>query len=168
MNALGAGLQLVDWPSGTLRQAYVVDPYLEAFKRVPDSQDPYGRKEPHIYGEEYLETIGEWYGQSTEGNNYMDRVEWGCSGDGIPYEYFKAMEELALTAAYVVQREDGTFKTYNCSLEKSNNKLTVTPAENIVRRVHFNLKSEYECDVVFDDNNIVNSTIKDISWMKKE
>jgi len=167
MNALGSCSQLMEWPTGRLRQAYVVDPYIEAFKHVPDPNEPFGRRVPHIYGEEYLETIGEWYGQTTAGKNYMDRVEWGWTGDLIPFEIFKAMEEFALTAAYVIEREDGTIKTYNCECERVNNRLIISPSEQVVNRVHFNLKSEFQCKVIFTGGIEVHSPIKGMKWLKE-
>jgi hypothetical protein len=166
MNALGSCSQLMQWPSGRLHQAYVIDPYIEAFKSVPDLKEPYGKKIPHIYGEEYLETIGEWYGQTTQGNNYLDRVEGGWSGDQIPFEIFKAMEEFALTAAYVIEREDGSIKTYNCSFMKNGSKLTITPSESIVNRIHFNLRNEYDCTAAFTNHNEINALIKGMKWIQ--
>ena len=165
MNALGSCAQLMDWPSGRLRQAYVIDPHLQAFKRLPDPKDPYGKAVPYVYGEEYLETIGDWYGKCTIGDSYLDRVEWGWTGDQIPYEIFKAMEEFALTAAYVIEREDGTIKTYNCSAEKIGGSLIITPAEGLVSKVHVNTKNPLKCQVRFAGRKPVNSTVHGMQWI---
>ncbi len=165
MNALGSCAQLMDWPSGRLRQAYVIDPHLAAFKRMPDPKKPDGQAVPYVYSEEYLETIGEWYGKCTVGDTYLDRVEWGWTGDQIPYEIFKAMEEFALNAAYVIERQDGSVKSYNCSCEKVGGSLIITPSENIVDRVHVNTKNPLKCQVRFAGKKPVSSTVNGMQWI---
>ena len=166
MNALGSCAQLMDWPSGRLRQAYVVDPRIAAYRHVSNPKEPFGLRIPHIYGEEYLETIGEWYGKSTAGDTYLDKVEWGWNGDQIPYEIFKAMEEFALTAAYIIERADGTVKTYNCTCEAIDKGLIIKPSEDIVNRVHINLKKPAECRVLFSGGKTISTKISGMDWIR--
>jgi hypothetical protein len=110
---------------------------------VPDSKLPDGRSEPKTFGEQYLPGIGEWFGRTTEGNSLIDRVEWKWCGDGIAIEGFKAMKEIVLNQAYVLERADGSFMTWNCSScsRDAQGVLTVEPAEKIVTRVHLNLQN---------------------------
>ena len=168
MNALGSCSQLMDWPSGRLRQAYVTDPRIVAWKHLPDPKIPEGLRVPKIYGEEYLETIGEWYGKSTAGDTYLDKVEWGWNSDQIPYEIFKAMEEIALTSAYVIERADGTLKSYNCSCFKNDGILIVKPSESLVKQVHLNLKTPAECQVVFGDGKTLSDQVSGMGWIRNK
>ena len=168
MNALGSCSQLMDWPSGRLRQAYVTDPHIVAWKHLPDPKQPEGLRVPKIYSEEYLETIGEWYGKNTAGDTYLDKVEWGWNGDQIPYEIFKAMEEIALTSAYIIERADGTLKSYNCSCLKNGSILIVKPSESIVKQVHLNLKTPAECQVVFADGRTISDRVSGMEWIRNK
>jgi hypothetical protein len=166
MDGLGAGAQLMEWPSGTLRQAFVIDPHLAAGERVPDPSDPtWGRYEERILSEEYLRTIGGWYGRRTEGDTYMDRVGWAWTGDGIPYEIFKAMEEIALTSAYVLEREDGSFLAYNGAVSERKGVLTVRPSEAIASRVHLNLRSPHDVAVSFADGPFAAPAPAGMTWV---
>ena len=73
----------------------------------------------------------------------------GWTGDGTAYEIVKAMEEIALTAGYVLERADGGLVCYNCRIRLTGKTLEVIPAEAIVRRIHVNLKTPREVRVDF-------------------
>jgi hypothetical protein len=161
MNALGAGTQLIEWPSGTLRQAFVIDPHIHNSELVPAPElkaTRYAKHEPRITSQDYIKTIGNWFGRTTEGTDYLDRVEWDWTGDGIPYEIFKAMEEMAVAAAYVIEREDGTIKGYNCTVRKSWGSLKIIPTEDVVSRIHLNLKKSHKIKVTFGSGEKISGT----------
>jgi hypothetical protein len=150
MDALGAGAQLLEWPSGLLRQAFVIDPHVRNYERVPDPSEPHwGRRVDRITSEDYIETMGDWFGRTTKASGVLDRVEWAWTGDGIPFEIFKAMEEIALDQAFVLERADGSLVGYNCELKSKGKTIEVIPSEAVVRRVNVNLKSPRDIRVVF-------------------
>jgi hypothetical protein len=150
MNALGAGMQLIEWPTGRLRQAFVIDPHVQNTKREPDPANPmWGRAVPVVTCEDYIETTGDWWAPSNKGTNFLDRCEWGWTGDGIPYEIFKAMEEMAVDQAFVIERVDGSFVGYNCVVRLDGTMMDVVPAEAVVKRVHVNLTTPRQVRVRF-------------------
>ena len=163
---LGAGTQLLEWPGGRLRQAFVVDPHVANTKREPDPANPaWGRAVPVVTCEDYIETIGEWWGPSNKGTTYLERAEWGWSGDGIPYEIFKAMEEIAVTQAFVLERADGSLVGYNCRVAQKDDHLEVKPAEAVVRRVHVNLKNPLAVRVIFAAGPVVSEGKAGLRWI---
>jgi len=166
MNALGAGMQLMEWPSGTLRQAFVIDPHVHNFEHVPDAGNLlHGKRVERVTSQDYIKTIGSWFGQTTEGSDYLDRVEWECTSCGIPYEIFKAMEEMAVAAAYVIEREDGVIKAYNCTVKKSSGILEVIPAEDVISRIHLNLKKARKVTVAFGSGETVSGSYSGMQWI---
>jgi hypothetical protein len=141
MNALGSCVQLVDFDSGKLRWGFVPDPYIHATMLVEDGEHP-GR------GEYVSRVIGE---------QYIDRTNWWVSGPqwrGVSeeeMEVFKALEECALCNAYVVERPEGSIVAWNCRVQEEGNALVITPAEEIVSRVHLNLRNKRTVTATFKD-----------------
>jgi hypothetical protein len=166
MDAIGAGTQLLEWPSGRLRQAFVIDPHVRNLQRFPDPTNPrWGRAVETITCEDYIGTIGDWWGRTTKGDTYLDRAEWGWEGDGIPYEIFKALEEIAVTQAFVIERADGTLVGYNCAVASNGNLLTVTPSESIVERMHVNLKTPRYVRVNFANKTLSAKCQAGMTWL---
>jgi hypothetical protein len=141
-NALGAFSNLVDYRNGDLRWAFVVDPYVKA--RQACSADPrytadslsFGNPHPDLYktkqlviGEQYINMISDWQTVNTQDNDV--------------HEVFKCIGETMLTNAYVVERADGTIKTYNCTAKKENGKLLINSNEKQIVHLHCNLKESY-------------------------
>ena len=150
IDALGSCTQLLEWPSGRLRQAFVIDPHVHNLERFPDPANPrWGRAVEMVTCEDYIGTIGDWWAPTNKGDGYLDRAEWGWTGDGIPYEIFKAMEEIALANAFVLERADGSIVGWNCNVSANQQSLDVTPSEPIVQRVHVNLKTTRPVRVTF-------------------
>jgi hypothetical protein len=166
MNAMGACTQLLEWPSGRLRQAFVIDPHVHNFKREPDPADPMrGKRMPVVTCEDYIETIGDWWGPSNKGTGYLDRAEWGWTGDGIPYEIFKAMEEIVVIQAFVIERADGTIIGYNCKASLKDKTIEVLPAEAMVQRVHVNLKTPRRVRVNFTNEKVSADCQAGMQWL---
>ena len=166
MNALGAGVQLLEWPSGRLRQAFVIDPHVHNTKREPDSSNlMWGKAVPVVTSEDYIETIGDWWAPSNKGSDYLDRSEWGWTSDGIPYEIFKAMEEIAVANAFVIEGADGTLVGYNCKVSLKGGTLEVTPAEAIVQRAHVNLKAPRRVCVNFAAGPVTATCEAGMQWL---
>jgi hypothetical protein len=168
MNTMGACTQLLEWPSGRLRQAFVVDPHVHNTARFPDPANPqWGRAVETVTCEDYIGTMGEWWGRTTKGDTYLDRAEWGCESDGIPYEIFKAMEEIAVAQAFVLERADGSLVGYNCRVSLKGKTIVVTPAEAIVQRVHVNLKTPRQVRVSFAAGAVSAKCKVDMQWVQR-
>ena len=54
-----------------------------------------------------------------------------------------------MTQAYVVERANGEIVGYNCKVTNVNGLVTVSPYEEIVNAVHFNLKKDHKASVKF-------------------
>jgi hypothetical protein len=142
INSVGSITQLIDWPKGDLRYAFMVDPRITGTVLVPDGKQPDGKQVRGTFGEQYLPGIGDWYGRTTVGDSPLDRVEWKWQGDGCAIEGIKAMAEIVLAQAYVLQRADGSLLTWNCraGLHNTRGILTVETSEDVVSRIHLNLR----------------------------
>ena len=137
-NGLGACVQLIDWQSGRLRWGFTPDPFIYAKWAAPAKQ-PDDKKEHDwvvgVRGEEYLEQISDW-----NRSKPIWRKKWGI--DNFAHEIFKCMEEVALCNAYVIERQDGTFAGYNCTVKSDGGIVTVDPIEETTSRIHLNLSNK--------------------------
>lgn len=142
-NAMGAFSNLIDYRTGKLRWAFVVDPYVKAIQacsadsHVTADSLSFGNPHPKLYetrniiiGEQYVDMISDWQTVNTQDNDV--------------HELFKCIGETMLTNAFVIERADGTFAGYNCNVKRNGNKLVVTPSEKQITNLHCNLKSAYE------------------------
>lgn len=141
-NAMGAFSHLIDYRSGDLRWAFVVDPYLRvkqacsADTRVTADSLSFGNPHPELYdtrefviGEQYVNMVSDWQTVNTQDNDV--------------HELFKCMGEAMLTNAFVVERADGEVVGYNCQVTRQGDKLLVKAAEKQIVNLHCNLKNEY-------------------------
>lgn len=128
---------------GPLRWAFVVDPYVSA--RQVDGPVPgitsdsltTGNPHPDIYGthplvvgEQYVDMISSWQGINTQDNDV--------------HEAFKFIGETFLKNAFVIEREDGTFSCYNCTVSVEDGMLCVKPSELSVDVFHLDLRSQFK------------------------
>lgn len=138
-NAAGAFSNLIDYRNGNLRWAFVVDPYLQvkqacsADSHVTADSLSFGNPHPELYdtrrfviGEQYVDMISDWQTVNTQDNDV--------------HEVFKWMGEAILTNAFVVERPDGSLKTYNCTATRRNGTLKVEADEQQITHLHCNLK----------------------------
>jgi hypothetical protein len=144
MNALGTCSQLIDLKDGTLNFAFVPDPYVKdkQFKplfegsRVPVLQDA-------VVGEQYLPAISDW-----ETPPYYAWRPGFFGISNLVHEVFKAMEEVSIQNAFIIENPDGNFETFNCKIRnEGNGQITVSPYENLVKYIHVNLKNTYTVKV---------------------
>ena len=142
-NAMGAFSHLIDYHTGKLRWAFVVDPYLKvkqacsADVRFTADSLSFGNPHPELYdtkefiiGEQYVDMISDWQGVNTQDNDV--------------HELFKFMGEAMLTNAFIVERPDGSIKAYNCKVQRNGKKLMVTPNEKQMVNLHCNLQQDYQ------------------------
>lgn len=148
-DAASAFAALIDHKTGDLNWAFVVDPYVRALQVCePDSNftaddDTYGNPHPELYpnreivvGEQYVPMIADW--------------QTIVSSDNDVHECFKFIAEAVLCNAFLVERPDGSFGAYNCSVVKEGKNLLVTAAEPQMKNLHVNLRKPQK--IVFDGN----------------
>lgn len=150
VDALGACSQLIDFPSGKLHYAFVIDPQYAGGRLLPDAKNREGIFQPEIRTAGYLDMIGDWYGRNTEGDGYLDRSQWDWDGAGTAYEIFKAMEEIIVTNAFVYDKE-GVVAGYNCNIKSEKDKVTVTCTDHLIKKIHFNLSTGKEVSILYPD-----------------
>jgi len=167
MNSLGSCVQLIDGKTGLLRWSFAQDPYIETsvYKKDPES-DFGGVYVTEVIGEQYLKMISEFhqpkdFSKPIFGYSAQD----GSSCDNDVHEIFKALEEVALTAAYVIEREDGSISTYNCTAEPVRGIIEVTPSEDVISRVHLNLRNQHKVKVTFDSGDTVTDSYSGMQWI---
>ena len=148
MNGLGSCAQLLDPKTGVLNWAFVSDPYVEVKYFVEDeNKKGKGKHIDRVIGKEYLPMISNWYRapKNTWVTGYW-AYDGGCCDNDV-HEIFKCVEELALTSAYFHEKEDGTYITWNCIVEKDNNKVIIKPTENQINRLYTNSTSNIKTDL---------------------
>ena len=141
-NATGAFSHLIDYQSGKLHWAFVVDPYLkvrqtcEADTHVTSDSLSFGNPHPELYatqkfilGEQYVNMISDWQTVNTQDNDV--------------HELFKFMGEAMLTNAFIVEHTDGSVKGYNCKVSYNGNRLIVSANEKQMLNLHCNLKQSH-------------------------
>ncbi|MCD7926087.1 MAG: hypothetical protein LUI85_15950 [Bacteroides sp.] len=141
-NAMGAFSNLIDYRTGDLRWAFVVDPYLKvkqacsADTHVTADSLSFGNPHPELYdtrefviGEQYVNMISDWQTVNTQDNDV--------------HELFKCIGEAMLTNAFIVERANGEIIGYNCHVTRQGNKLTVKADEKQITHLHCNLKKPY-------------------------
>lgn len=138
-NAMGAFSHLIDYKTGDLRWAFVVDPFLRVKQAcsadthfTADSLS-FGNPHPELYdtrefiiGEQYVNMISDWQTVNTQDNDV--------------HEVFKCIGETVLTNAFVLERADGSIVGYNCEIERKGNNICVNVSEKQIVNLHCNLK----------------------------
>lgn len=172
-NAMGACVQAINEESGILRWAFVPDPYIEALIFVPDPENPgQGKRVPEIIGEQWMPMISDWW-RVPEGE--IGELHWrrdgfhgttqGWSCDNDVHEHFRVLAEQFVPNAFVLEREDGSLRTMNCKVERKDNTLTIKPAEDVVSRVHLNLKNDYNVIIPFSSKKVEKKVEKGMQWV---
>lgn len=146
-NAMGAFANLIDYRTGDLRWAFVVDPHVKVEQAC--SADPrytfdslsFGNPHPKLYdtrrfviGEQYVNMVSDWQTVNTQDNDV--------------HEVFKCMGECVLTNAFLVERTDGSIGAYNCRVKRKGRRLMVSVNEKQISHLHCNLRRAAE--VVFE------------------
>lgn len=141
-NAMGAFSNLIDYRTGDLRWAFVVDPYLKvkqacsADTHVTADSLSFGNPHPELYdtrefviGEQYVNMVSDWQTVNTQDNDV--------------HELFKCIGETMLTNAFIIERDNGDIAGYNCQVTREGNRLTVKASEKQIIHLHCNLKRSY-------------------------
>jgi len=162
-NGLDAAMQMIDLESGELKWAFMVNPFIEVVQmrdnivgatvyNVPGKH--YNARESghtkYIMGEGYVDMVSDWF--------------FANANDNDVHEHFKCLEEVALGKAYVVEMENGEFLTFNCFAEVKDKELIVTPHEEIIQKVHYNLKNTYNLKVQSTSGVSDTNKVKEMGW----
>jgi hypothetical protein len=173
-NAMGTCVQAIDENTGVLRWAFVPDPYIAAEQFVPDANKPgQGKNVPTIIGEQWLPMISDWWrvpkGEigtlikfQTKG---FQTVSQGWSCDNDVHETFRILADEIMPNAFVLEREDGSLRTMNCTAKRKGKTIVVALHENVVSRVHFNLKNKYDVVIPFAKKTIKQTVDKGLFWV---
>ena len=182
MDTLGTCMQTIDIDSGKLRWAFICDPQVktEAWSPDPNSKRRASFKK-RVIGEQYVEMISGWWRAPKDrpvGAYLTARVptrdgmlesdnQGGCCDNDV-HEHFKCLEEVALTSAYIIERQDGTIGSWNCSVQQQGGELIVTPNEDIVSSVHINLKNSHLVTVYFAGQSKQTQQPAGLNWIRKK
>lgn len=133
-DTLGACVQLMS-PDGHLRWGFIPDPYINGRVCMPASGAK-GNFEytDSIIGEQYLDMISPWM-RSDDEYRLHDFGETGGAGDHTVYEIFKALEETAISTAYIRIDDNNKITIVNCKVKLKSNKLQIETDRHI-KRIH--------------------------------
>lgn len=161
-NAACAFSNLIDYRTGDLRWAFVVDPYLRvtqacsADSHVTADSLSFGNPHPELYdtrsfviGEQYVNMISDWQTVNTQDNDV--------------HEVFKFIGEALLTNAFIIEHPDGSVTGYNCTVSRHGGTLRVTPAEKQITRLHCNLSGPWT--VVFPGSDTAQLPAGYLGWL---
>lgn len=162
-NAAGAFAQLIDYKTGTLRWAFCSNPFVPAqMISVPHptaSLDSITElnlnpmtypSNAFVLGEQYINMVSNRMFFNTQDNDV--------------HECFKYIGESFLTNAFVVERENGEFKGYNCKVVRKNNVLEVIPNEKLINKIHFNLNGQKNVKIIYN-HKILGKKVSGMSWV---
>ena len=166
MNAMGSCAQLIDFETGKLRWAFVPDPYREVTMLVPNPDNPMrGLRVNRTIGEQYIPMIASFHYPDHEpirGNGMTSG--WSCCND--VHEVFTSLAEVALTAAYVIEREDGQLVTWNCRATcDSDATVVIQGFEDVISRIHLNLRSPRQVSASFARGHEVHVKAAGMQWI---
>ena len=172
MNALGSCVQLIEAHSGELRWGFVADPSVTAKVFEEDRVRPgTGRWVQRVVGEEYLPMISGWFRAkpSTWVTGYWatleGRQDGGCCDNDV-HEIFKCLGEVALTSAYVLERSEGSISAWNCTVRcETDGRLVIEPAEEVVSRVHLNLRHKRFMELRFAGSQPIAGEFEGMQWV---
>ena len=166
MNAMGSCVQVIDSATGQLRWGFVPDPYREVTMLVADPAYPRrGKRVDAIIGEQYVPMIASFHYPEHEpvfGNGWDSG--WCCCND--VHEIFTSLAEVALTSAYVVERANGDLVAWNCkATREGGGGISIQPAEEIVSRVHLNLRRPHQVNATFAHAAAVSTRAEGLQWI---
>ena len=164
MNTVNTCIQVIDNRTGRLRWGFMVDPYVDVVQSSEDVAKP--DFTGYVYNAHHpLEVpVRKW----VAGEQYMDMVNNHISltaTDNDVHEIFKCLNELVIDKAYVFQKNDGTFITWNCKARLSDGKLFIQPASGIVRYVHVNTPRKARIEVDFQKDRFECTVGPGLHWI---
>ncbi|MEN8122922.1 MAG: hypothetical protein ABFS35_21460, partial [Bacteroidota bacterium] len=105
----------------------------------------------YVAGEQYIDMVSDWF--------------YANSNDNDVHEHFKCLEEIALSKAYVAEKANGEILSYNCSAIRENDKISITPNEDLTSKVHLNLKFKTTVEVLFKSKTVTKKVNTQMTWI---
>ena len=166
MNAMGSCAQLIDGHNGELRWAFVPDPYREVTMLEPNKNNPKrGLRVERTIGEQYVPMIASFHYPDHEPIP-GDGLDSGWTSCNDVHEVFIALEEVALTSAYVIERANGELVSWNCKATRNGvGPILVEPVESIVSRVHLNLRKSCPVKALFAGTQVAGIQPEGFHWI---
>ncbi len=166
-NAMASCVQAINHDSGELRWGFVPDPYIKTQRFVQDyKKTGEGKYVNEVLGEQWIPMISDWWRSPADKVVANKEKGWSCDND--VHEHFRILAEMFIPNAFVIERPDGSLRTWNCSACMENDKLTIIPAENHVTRVHFNMKKKHKVNVCFGGSIKTALLKKGMQWLEKD
>lgn len=162
-NAAGAFAQLIDFKTGKLRWSFCANPFITA-QKVADAHPTASLDSVTLY---HLQPMDFRTNNFIVGEQYINMISdkmFFNTQDNDVHECFKFIGEAFLTNAFVVERPDGSFKGYNCKINKIDSRINIVLTEKLIDKIHFNLKNIEEVSIRYADRTIVRK-IKPMSWV---
>jgi hypothetical protein len=76
------------------------------------------------------------------------------------------MAEVVLTSAYVMERTNGDLAAWNCKATRDGaGAISIQPAEDIVSRVHLNLRGPLHANATFANGVAVSTRAEGMQWI---
>lgn len=143
-DAMGACAQAIDLHTGELRWAFVPDPYIKTTVFEKDGiHQGCGIYIDRVLGEQWIPTISKWWRVPDSVSVAAYKTPgWSCDND--VHEHFRVMAEQYMPYAFVLERQDGTLRSWNCKVKRKGKKLTVLVGDSAVSFLHLNLKNNYK------------------------
>ena len=164
-NAMGACAQAIDLQTGELRWAFAPDPCIKTRQFVEDKAHPgLGKHMETVLGEQWIPAISKWWRvpDSVAVAAYM-QPGWSCDND--VHEHFRIMAEQFMPCAFVVERPDGTLRSWNCRVERQGKTLAITATDPAVSRVHVNLQKSYNVHLHLSETTIERKNVHGKQWL---
>lgn len=178
MDSIFSSMQLVSLKDGNLRWAFQVDPHVSAKFFQEDLENPSkGKMVPLVTGECYHEMISSWWRtpqdsicighqkmivpESSQGKNWTHLG--GCCDNDV-HEHFKCLEETMLTRAYVYLKGN-TKSGWNAAVQFNKMAISITPNEEIVNSVHFNIDTDCDACIKFYTGDVVVHLKQGFYWV---
>jgi hypothetical protein len=124
-----------------------------------------GKRVDAVIGEQYVPMIASFHYPDHEpvfGNGWTSG--WCCCND--VHEIFIAMAEVVLTCAYVIERTNGQLVTWNCRATRDDaGVISIQPAEDVVNRVHLNLRESHQVNAKFANAAAVSVRAQGLQWI---
>ena len=71
-----------------------------------------------------------------------------------------------MTSAYILVRDDGSVKAYNCRAVLGSGGLLVIPDEPIIEKIHLNAKIPVTIEVQLQKKKIIKESLQGQRWIK--
>lgn len=163
-NAMASCVQSIDHNTGILRWAFVPDPFIKTKRFVPNYRSfGEGKYVDDILGEQWLPMISDWW--RTSNNEVVEPYEKGWSCDNDVHEHFRHLSEQFISNSFIIERPDGTIRSWNCRIKNVDNKIIIFPSDDLVSRIHVNLQKSHEVIVRFRNKGYIYKLNKGMKWV---